>query len=407
MKDQEIQQLIKKEMERQKETIDLIPSENYSSSQVFEALGSVLCNKYAEGYPRKRYYQGNAVVDEVEELAQKRGLDLYGLSPDEWSLNVQPLSGSPANLAVYLALLPPGEKVMGMQLDMGGHLTHGHKVSVTGKLWTQVPYGVSRDTERLDYDELMKLAKKEKPKMIIAGYTAYSPAIDFKKFREIADAVDAYLIADVSHLAGIIAGGAYPSPFPHAHVVTTTTHKTLRGPRSAVIFSQKELSKQIDKTVFPGLQGGPHEHQIAAVATTFYEAMQPGFKKYAHQIVKNAQALADELEKLGWRIVSGGTDSHLMLVDTADRKIGGKEAAVELEKANIVTNMNTIPYDPRPPMDPSGIRIGSPACTTRGMKEPEMQQIAKWIDEVLSKKRTPDEVRKDVLAMCEKFPLEY
>ena len=243
--------------------------------------------------------------------------------------------------------------------------------------------------------------------MIIAGYTAYSPAIDFKKFREIADAVDAYLIADVSHLAGIIAGGAYPSPFPHAHVVTTTTHKTLRGPRSAVIFSQKELSKQIDKTVFPGLQGGPHEHQIAAVATTFYEAMQPGFKKYAHQIVKNAQALADELEKLGWRIVSGGTDSHLMLVDTADRKIGGKEAAVELEKANIVTNMNTIPYDPRPPMDPSGIRIGSPACTTRGMKEPEMQQIAKWIDEVLSKKRTPDEVRKDVLAMCEKFPLEY
>ncbi|MDO8551308.1 MAG: serine hydroxymethyltransferase [bacterium] len=407
MKDKELDSILAQELRRQEETIDLIASENYASPEVLRAVGSVFSNKYAEGYPRRRYYQGNGVADELEELAISRGLKLFGLSPDEWSLNVQPYSGSPANLAVYLALVPPGEKVMGMRLDMGGHLTHGHKVSATGKLWEQVPYGVSRETEILDYDELMELARREQPKMIIAGYTAYPRVILWKKFREIADAVGAYLFADVSHLAGLIASGAYPAPFPYADVVTTTTHKTLRGPRSAIIFSRKELSQKIDKAVFPGLQGGPHLNQIAGIAQAFYEASQSEFKAYAEQIVKNARALAEALQGLGWRIVSGGTDSHLLLVNTMSKGIGGKDAAVELEKASIVTNMNTIPYDERPPMDPSGIRIGTPACTTRGMKEDEMKQIAGWIDEVLLRKRSPEEVQKDVLALCKKFPLLY
>lgn len=429
MKDEALQKLLARELKRQEETIDLIASENYTSEEVLRAVGSVFSNKYAEGYPRKRYYQGNAVADELEELAISRGLSLFGLSPDEWSLNVQPYSGSPANLAVYLALVPPGEKVMGMRLDMGGHLTHGHKVSATGKLWEQVSYGVSRETETLDYDELMELARREKPKMIIAGYTAYPRVIHWEKFREIADAVGAYLFADVSHLAGLIAGGAYPAPFPYADVVTTTTHKTLRGPRSAVIFSRKlqipnskfqissksqvlsskqlTIAEAIDKAVFPGLQGGPHLNQIAGIAQAFYEASQPEFKTYAEQIVKNARALAEALAGLGWRIVSGGTDSHLLLVNTMSKQIGGKDAAVELEKANIVTNMNTIPFDPQPPMNPSGLRLGTPAVTTRGMKEGEMKQIAEWIDAVLLQKQTPEDVRKEVLALCKKFPFPY
>ena len=416
MKDSVLHELIKKEALRQNETIDLIASENYTSPEVLEAVGSVFSNKYAEGYPRRRYYQGNGVADELEELAMSRGLSLFGLSPEEWSLNVQPYSGSPANLAVWLALVPPGEKVMGMQLAMGGHLTHGHKVSATGILWNQVPYGVSKDTEMLDYDELMEIAKRESPKMIIAGYTAYPRVIDWKKFREIADAVGAYLFVDMSHLAGLVAGGAYPAPFPYADIVTTTTHKTLRGPRSAVIFSRSNvkchgstvsIATAIDKAVFPGLQGGPHLNQVAGIAQTFFEASQPEFKAYAEQIVKNARALAEGLAELGWRIVSGGTDSHLLLVDTMSKGIGGKDAAIELEKANIVTNMNTIPFDPQPPMNPSGLRLGTPSLTTRGMKEEEMKTIAKYINAVLLKKRTPEEVRENVLALCKKFPLQY
>ena len=407
MEDKKLFSLIQEELQRQENTIDLIASENYTSPEVLRAVGSVFSNKYAEGYPRKRYYQGNAVADDLEELAQNRGLELFGLSQDEWSLNVQPYSGSPANLAVILALVPPGEKFMGMELSMGGHLTHGHKVSITGKLWKQIPYGVSKDTELLDYDALQELAVKEQPKLIIAGYTAYPRVVDFKKFREIADSVGAYLLADMSHLAGLIAGGAYPSPFPHAHAVMTTTHKTLRGPRSAIIFSRKNISPKIDKAVFPGLQGGPHLNQVAGIVQAFHEASQPDFKTYAKQIVKNARALASELESLGWRIVSGGTDSHLLLVDTMSQKIGGKDAAIELEKANIVTNMNTIPYDPQPPMNPSGLRLGTPSLTTRGMKEKESKQVALWIDEILLKKRPPEDIQKDVLTLCNRFPLSY
>ncbi|OGG41295.1 serine hydroxymethyltransferase [Candidatus Jorgensenbacteria bacterium RIFCSPLOWO2_01_FULL_45_25b] len=420
MKDDLLHSLIQRETIRQSETMDLIASENYTSPEVLQAVGSVFSNKYAEGYPRKRYYQGNAVADELEELAISRGLTLFGLSSEEWSLNVQPYSGSPANLAVYLALLAPGEKVMGMQLSMGGHLTHGHKVSATGIIWNQVPYGVSKDTEMLDYNELMETAKREMPKMIIAGYTAYPRVIDWKKFREIADAVGAYLFVDMSHLAGLVAGDSYPSPFQYADVVTTTTHKTLRGPRSAIIFTRKQglkikdqgkklftIAEAIDKAVFPGLQGGPHLNQIAGIAQTFFEASTPEFKIYAAQIVKNARALAEALSELGWRIVSGGTDSHLLLVDTMSKNIGGKDAAIELEKANIVTNMNTIPFDPQPPMNPSGLRLGTPSCTTRGMKEKEIGLVAEYINAVLLKTRTPEEVQKDVLALCKKFPLLY
>lgn len=397
--------LIKKESKRQEETINLIASENYVSKEVLAAVGSVFMNKYAEGYPGKRYYAGNTVSDEMETLAQKLALKLFELSSKKWGVNVQPYSGSPANLAVYLALVLPSEKVMGMRLDMGGHLTHGHKVSATGKIWKQAVYGVSQKTEILDYDEVMEIAKREQPKMIIAGYTAYPRIINWKKFREIADAVGAYLMVDMSHIAGLVAGKVYPSPFPYADVVTTTTHKTLRGPRSAMIFSRAELSEKIDKAVFPGLQGGPHLNQIAAMAQCFQEAIDPSFKTYAAQIVKNAKALAEELKNLGWRIVSGGTDSHLLLVDTGARGIGGKEAADLLEKVNIILNMNTIPYDTRPPMNPSGVRIGTPAATTRGMKEKEMKRIAELIDTTLLRKMSDASIKKEALALCKKFPI--
>src|SRR3989344_3697694 len=327
MKDTQIKKLIEAERKRQKRVINLIASENYVSKDVLEALGSELTNKYAEGYPGARYYGGNEVMDKVERLAQERALELFKLSPDEWAVNVQPLSGSPANLAVYLALCPPSRnpdssfqpaRVMGMTLAHGGHLTHGHKVSATGKFWTQVPYGVDEKTEVLDYEKIKEIATREKPAIIVAGYTAYPRIIDFKKFREIADFCGAYLMVDMSHFAGLVAGGVYPSPFEYADVVTTTTHKTLRGPRSAMIFSKIDdlnLGAAIDKAIIPGLQGGPHENQIAAVAVALKEASSPAFKKYANQIVKNAKTLAGELKRLGWRVVSGGTDSHLILVD--------------------------------------------------------------------------------------------
>jgi glycine hydroxymethyltransferase len=389
MNDKQIEKLIQAEKARQKSVVNLIASENYVSKDVLNALGSELTNKYAEGYSGKRYYGGNTVIDKVEDIAAARSLKLFKLNPQEWAVNTQALSGSPANLSVYVGLLDKGDKVMGMSLDQGGHLTHGHKVSVTGKFYMQVPYGVSKDTEVLDYDNLKEIALKEKPKMIIAGFTAYPRLIDWKKFREIADACGAYLMVDMSHVAGLIAGGAYPSPFPFADVVTTTTHKTLRGPRGALVFSRidsRELNKKIDRAIFPGLQGGPHMNQTAAIAIALKEAAFPEFKKYAKQVIKNAQTLAQELSKLGWRIISKGTDSHLILMDVTSAGIGGKEASDKLEKAGIIVNKNAIPYDTRPPVDPSGIRLGTAGETTRGKKEKDMVALAKKIDGVLRKK---------------------
>ena len=390
MKDKQIEKLIKAEKARQKKVINLIASENYVSKDVLETLGSELTNKYAEGYPGKRYYGGNEITDKVESLAQERALKLFKLSPGAWSINVQPLSGSPANLAVYTALVLSGGKIMGMSLAHGGHLTHGHKVSITGKIWTQVPYGVDPKTEMLNYEEIKRIALAEKPNIIVAGFTAYPRVVDFKKFREIADSCGSIFMVDMSHFAGLVAGGVYPSPFEYADVVTTTVHKTLRGPRSAIIFSkrdERELPKKIDKAVFPGLQGGPHLNQIAAVAVALAEANRPAFKKYAAQVVKNAQALADELRKLGWHVFSGGTDTHLVLVDVwmNGKGVSGKEASERLEKKGIIVNKNAIPGDTRPPTDPSGIRLGSAAETTRGKKEKDFVKIAQIIDSILKK----------------------
>ncbi len=388
MKDKQIQKLIAAEIKRQKKVVNLIASENFVSKDVLEALGSELTNKYAEGYSALRYYGGNEIVDKIEDLCQERALKVFKLSKKDWRVNVQALSGSPANTAVYLALVPIGEKIMGMTLTDGGHLTHGHKVSITGKVWQQIPYGVNSKTEMLDYEEIAKIAEKEKPKIIVAGFTAYPRQIDWPKFRAIADSCGAILMVDMSHIAGLIAGGAYPSPFPYADVVTSTTHKTLRGPRSALIFSKKELADKINKAVFPGLQGGPHLNQIAAVAVALGEASTPAFKTYAKQVVKNASALAKELSRLGWRLVSGGTDSHLILLDTwLDGKgIGGKDASDRLEKAGIIVNKNTIPGEKRTPVNPSGIRLGTAAETTRGKKEKDMIKLAQRIDKILKKK---------------------
>ncbi|MBI3589329.1 MAG: serine hydroxymethyltransferase [Candidatus Liptonbacteria bacterium] len=423
MKDKAIEKLIKAETKRQNETINLIPSENYVSKDVLEALGSVLTNKYAEGYPKKRYYGGNEFIDEIENAAKARSLQAFGLKDADWGVNVQPYSGSPANLAILAALVPLGEKIMGLQLDMGGHLTHGHKVSFTSKAWKSVPYVLNKKTEELDYEAIGKFARQEKPKLIITGYTAYPKVIDFKKFREIADQAGAYLMVDMSHFAGLVAGGVYPTPFKYADVVVTTAHKTLRGPRAGVIFSKRkyyvqglkiddrsverkeiDLSKLIDKAIFPGLQGGPHANQIGGIAVTMQEAMQSSFKKYAKQVVANAGVLAKELEKLGFRLVAGGTETHLILVDLTNKRMSGGEASDKLEKNGIIVNKNTIPYDPRPPMDPSGIRLGTPALTTRGMKEKEMKQVAKLMKEVLvDNKNISAEVKK----LCKKFPLGY
>jgi glycine hydroxymethyltransferase len=388
MKDKPIEKLIKAEADKQKKTINLIASENYVSADVLQALSSEFVNKYAEGYPNRRYYNGNKFSDELEILCQKRALKVFGLSEKKWAVNVQPLSGSPANLSVYLGLIPTGGKIMGMSLSSGGHLTHGHGVSATGKIWQQVSYGVDEKSERLNYDYLLELAQKEKPQIIVAGFTAYPRKIDWKKFRFIADQVGAYLMVDMSHLAGLVAGGAYPSPFPYADIVTTTTHKTLRGPRGALIFSRKDerdLPTKIDKAVFPGIQGGPHLNQIAAIAVALGEADTPAFKKYAKQIILNTQALGKELSRRGWRIVSGGTDSHLLLVDTwLDGKgVSGGETSLLLEEAGIIVNKNSIPFDKRSPADPSGIRLGAAAETTRGKKENDMVKIAEKIDTVL------------------------
>ena len=399
MKDIQIKKLIDAEKKRQKKVVNLIASENYVSDDVLEALGSELTNKYAEGYSSARYYGGNEIIDKVEDLCVRRALELFGLSSKDWHVNVQALSGSPANMAVYAALVPQGGKVMGMSLDHGGHLTHGHKVSFTGKAWTQVPYGIDPVTELLNYDQLIEQAAREKPAMIIAGYTAYPRVIDWAKMRSVADAAGAILMVDMSHISGLVAGGAYPSPFPYADIVTTTTHKTLRGPRSAIIFARRdarELPKKIDKAVFPGLQGGPHMNAIAAVAVALREARTPAFKKYASRVIKNAHVLAEELKSRGWRLISGGTSSHLILIDTwmnglINEKgaggVPGKIGCSALEKQGIIVNKNSIPFDSRPPTDPSGIRIGTAAETTRGASEKDMKKIADRIDAILRKSR--------------------
>lgn len=404
MADPQIAKLVHAEKARQKKVINLIASENYVSKDVLAALGSELTNKYAEGYPGKRYYGGNEITDKIESLCMERALSLFRLSNETWAVNVQPLSGSPANLAVYTALIPKEGKIMGMSLEHGGHLTHGHKVSATGKFWQQIPYGVDNDTEVLDYDEVKRIAEENKPHIIVCGFTAYPRIVDFRKFKEIADSVGALLMVDMSHFAGLVAGGVYPSPFQYADIVTTTVHKTLRGPRSALIFSRKDkiqknekgkevsISELIDKAVFPGLQGGPHMNQIAAVAVALKEASTSAFKKYASQVRKNATVLAEALLQKGWHVISGGTDSHLILIDTwmngevntfGSGGISGQEASAALEKAGIIVNKNTIPGETRSAFDPSGIRLGTAAETTRGRKEKDMKKIAEKIDKVL------------------------
>jgi glycine hydroxymethyltransferase len=392
--DPDIARLVAAEAEREAETIRLIPSENYVSTAVLEATGSVLTNKYSEGYPGRRYYEGQAVIDEVEGLATERARALFGVD----HANVQPYSGSPANLAVYLALVEPGDTIMGMSLPHGGHLTHGWSVSVTGRWFDSVSYGVRRDTGRIDLDEVREIAKRERPKLIFCGGTAIPRTIDFAAFAEIAAEVDAVLVADIAHIAGLVAGGAHPSPVGHAPVISTTTHKTLRGPRGAMLLSDEEHAKALDRAVFPGLQGGPHNHTTAAIAVALHEAAQPDFADYADAVVANAAALAEGLAERGFDLVSGGTDNHLILADLTSKDIGGKPAAQALDRAGIVTNYNTVPFDPRKPFDPSGIRLGTPAVTSRGMGTDEMRTIAGWIDRGVEAARTEDEDELDAIA---------
>jgi glycine hydroxymethyltransferase len=375
--DPEVATLVSDEIERQSSTICLIPSENYASRAVLEAMGSVFTNKYSEGYAGRRYYEGQQVVDRLEPLAIERAKRLFRVE----HANVQPYSGSPANLALYLAFCEPDDTVMGMALPMGGHLTHGWGVSVTGKWFNAVQYGVRRDTGRVDLDEVRELARKERPKLIFCGGTAIPRTIEFAGFAEIAREVGAILVADIAHIAGLIAGGAHPSPVGYAEVLSTTTHKTLRGPRGAVLMSSAEHASALDRAVFPGLQGGPHNHTTAAIAVAFGEALQPDFFEYAQRTVENAKALAAGLLERGFELVSGGTDNHLLLVDLTSKGVTGKVAAQALDRARITLNYNTVPFDPRKPFDPSGIRLGTPAVTTRGMAPAEMKLIVRWIDE--------------------------
>ncbi len=400
-RDDKIFALIDEEFERQRDGLELIASENFTSQAVMEAVGSVLTNKYAEGYPGKRYYGGCEVVDEVELLAIDRVKELFGCS---WA-NVQPHSGSTANHVIYSTLLTPGDTLMGLDLSHGGHLTHGSPVNLSGILYNVVSYKVDKETELIDYEGALALAKEHRPKLIICGATAYSRTIDFAKFREIADAVGATLLADISHISGLVAGGVHPSPFPHAHVVMTTTHKSLRGPRSAVILSNDEdLGKRIDKMIFPGTQGGPLEHVVAGKAIAFFEALQPEFKIYAQQIVKNAQALAGALSARGYRIVSGGTDNHNFLVDLSAQDISGKKAQNLLDAAGITVNKNTVPFDTRSPFVTSGIRIGTPALTTRGFTPETMTQVAELIHRTLEGE-DPAVIRKEVKALTANYPM--
>jgi glycine hydroxymethyltransferase len=481
--DKKLWQIIEREIKRQEETLELIPSENFVDLETLFVVGSPLMNKYAEGYPGKRYYPGNKFIDEIENLAKERALKAFKLNPNEWSVNVQPYSGSPANLAVYLGLINPGETIMGLNLFHGGHLTHGHKVSYTGKLFKSVQYGVNMRTNAdftrtnadsiypnnnrinypnkrpnnesfghnsgkvlvhnsgnsslrksafIDFDQLEKLALEYKPKIIISGTTAYPRILDFKKFYEISKKVGAYHVADIAHISGLIISGLHPSPFPYADVVMITTHKTLRGPRGAVIFMRKELEDKINKSVFPGLQGGPHMHTIAGIAYAFGRALKKDFYNYQKQIIKNSKKLAEELIKRGFELYTGGTDNHLMIIDLkaltqtrrTERRLGGlnntdknlslresafidgRIAEALLERANIVANRNSLPSDTSP-FNPSGIRLGTPAITSRGMKEKEMIKIAEFFERILIKKEKPEKIKKEVIALTKKFPLPY
>jgi glycine hydroxymethyltransferase len=401
--DPKLADLLQREDERQAQSLCLIPSENYCSAAVLEANGTVLVNKYSEGYPGRRYYEGNEVIDEVERLALSRAKELFGAE----HVNVQPYSGSPANLAIYLAFLEPGDTAMGLSLPAGGHLTHGWSVSATGIWFNAVHYGVDRETGRVDMDAVRDLALSSRPKILFCGGTAVPRTIDFAGFAEIAGEVGALMVADVSHIAGLIAGGAHPSPIPHADVVMTTTHKTLRGPRGALLMCREEHAKAIDRAVFPGLQGGPHQHQTAAIAAALGEALAPEFSTYAHGTVANSKALAEALIDRGFDLVSGGTDNHLILLDVTTKGLSGKQAATALTRAGIVTNANAIPFDPRKPFDPSGVRIGTPAVTTRGLQEDHMVQVAEWINEVVASAdndTVADRVRAEVHELMGRFP---
>ncbi|HWP45104.1 MAG TPA: serine hydroxymethyltransferase [Blastocatellia bacterium] len=402
--DPEIAAVIANEKRRLAYNLEMIASENFVSEAVLEAMGSVLTNKYAEGYPGKRYYGGCEFVDVAENLARDRARQIFGCE----HVNVQPHSGSQANMAVYLAALKYGDTILGMNLAHGGHLTHGHPLNFSGRSYNIIPYGVRADTEEIDYDELERLAHEHKPQLILCGASAYSRIIDFERIGRIAKDVGAYSMADIAHIAGLVAAGLHPSPIPHMDFVTTTTHKTLRGPRAGMVMCREQFAKEVDRAVFPTIQGGPLMHIIAAKAVCFKEALEPGFKQYQQQVIKNARALADALQEAGFRIVSGGTDNHLMLVDVFVRGITGAQAERALERAGITVNKNAIPFDTQPPMKASGIRIGTPALTTRGMNEEEMRQIAGWIFEVLSdieNESVQAQVRDRVKQLCERFPI--
>ena len=399
--DPKLWEYISEEETRQETEIELIASENYASQAVLEAMSTALANKYSEGYSGHRYYGGNHVIDKVEDLAIERAKELFGAE----HVNVQPLSGSPANAAVYMAFLEPGDKVLGLRLDHGGHLSHGHDVNFSGRLYNFVQYGINPETGIIDMEEVRHIALEEKPKMIVAGFSAYSREIDWQKFKEIADEIGAYTFADIAHIAGLVAAGIANSPVPYFDVVSTTTHKTLRGPRGAIIMCKEKYAKQIDRAVFPGMQGGPHDHITAAKAVAFLEALKPEFKEYAKQIIVNAKSLATELISKGYKIISGGTDNHLMVVDLSSKGLAGKQAEAVLEKIGISVSRSTIPNDPNPPMNPSGIRIGTPAVTTRGMKEPEMKILADLIDRALTNQTDTESLKQEVKNLCQHFPI--
>ncbi len=402
--DPELAQWLAKETDRQRFGLEMIASENYASRAVMEAQGSILTNKYAEGYPGKRYYGGCEFVDHIEQLAIDRAKALFGCE----HANVQPHSGSQANMAVYLAVLQPGETILGMDLSHGGHLTHGSPVNFSGLLFRAASYGLDADTHRINYETVLRAAKEHRPKMIIAGYSAYPRALDFKAFREIADEVGAVLLVDMAHFAGLVAGGQHESPVPHAHYTTSTTHKTLRGPRGGIILSSEENAKKVNSKIFPGIQGGPLEHVIAAKAVAFGEALKPDFRDYARQVVANARALAETMLAEGFELVTGGTDNHLILVDLSRREITGKDAEIALDHAGITVNKNTVPNEKRSPFVTSGVRIGTPALTTRGMREAEMKQVGLWIAEALRRhtdQATLARVRAGVRELCQRFPI--
>ncbi|MCK4554341.1 serine hydroxymethyltransferase [Candidatus Parcubacteria bacterium] len=404
IQDPKIMDAINRETKRQSEEMELIASENYASRAVLEAMATVLTNKYSEGYPGKRYYGGNQIIDDVETIAIERAKKLFHAE----HVNVQPLSGSPANAAVYMAFLKPGDKVLGLKLDHGGHLSHGHPVNFSGMLYNFVQYEVDTETSKIDMEKVREIALQEKPKMIVAGYSAYAREIEWRKFKEIADEVGAYTFADIAHTAGLIAAGEMDNPVPFFDVVSTTTHKTLRGPRGAIIMCLEKYAKQVDRAVFPGMQGGPHDHITAAKAVAFGEALKPEFKEYAKQVIKNAQILANEFINMGYHVISNGTDNHLMVVDMTSKNLSGKDAEIVLDQIGISVSRSTIPNDPNPPMNPSGVRFGTPAITTRGIKEQEIKKIAIWINSAIEHKDEPeilDKIKDEVREMCLRFPI--